>query len=56
MSTSTPQVLQAEAGAAGRLDRFLAEAFPQISRSRFQSLIAEGQVSVEGQAITLATS
>jgi 23S rRNA pseudouridine1911/1915/1917 synthase len=54
MSTSTPQVLQAEAGAAGRLDRFLAEAFPQISRSRFQSLIAEGQVSVEGQAITLA--
>lgn len=54
MSTSTPQVLQAEASAAGRLDRFLAEAFPDISRSRFQSLIAEGQVTVEGQPVTTA--
>ena len=30
----------------------LALAFPEVSRARFQKLIAEGQVSVEGQAVT----
>ena len=44
-------MLEAEAVAAGRLDRFLAEAFPDISRSRFQSLIAEGRVAVEGRVV-----
>jgi 23S rRNA pseudouridine1911/1915/1917 synthase len=39
---------------SGRLDRFLAEAFPAISRSRFQSLIAEGHVTVEGGVVTAA--
>lgn len=44
-------MLEAEAVSAGRLDRFLAEAFPDISRSRFQSLIAEGRVAVEGRVV-----
>ena len=39
------------ATAAPRLDRFLAEAFPALSRSRFQSLIAEGHVTVEGAVV-----
>ena len=47
-------MLEAEAVAAGRLDRFLAEAFPDISRSRFQSLIAEGRVAVEGRVVVEA--
>ncbi|MBI2718179.1 MAG: RluA family pseudouridine synthase [Rhizobiales bacterium] len=41
--------LEAVASASGRLDRCLAEAFPAISRSRFQSLIADGLVTVEGK-------
>ena len=40
------------AAASTRLDRFLAQAFPAISRSRFQNLIAEGSVSVEGGIVT----
>lgn len=44
-------MLEAEAASTGRLDRFLAEAFPEISRSRFQSLIAEGRVAVEGRVV-----
>ncbi len=36
----------------GRLDRALAQTFPQLSRSRFQSLIAEGMVTVEGAVTT----
>jgi 23S rRNA pseudouridine1911/1915/1917 synthase len=31
-----------------RLDQALARAFPEVSRSRFQALIAEGHVAVEG--------
>jgi len=42
-------MLSAAAPEAGRLDRILALAFPAISRSRFQSLIAEGCVAVEGK-------
>jgi 23S rRNA pseudouridine1911/1915/1917 synthase len=42
------QIAEDEAGE--RLDRALARRFPAFSRSRFQALIAEGQVSVEGQA------
>jgi 23S rRNA pseudouridine1911/1915/1917 synthase len=41
--------LTAPAEAAGlRLDRWLAEALPELSRSRIQALIAEGRVRVEG--------
>ena len=37
-----------------RLDRFLPHQFPQLSRSRFQTLIANGCVDVEGAAVTEA--
>ena len=40
--------LEAQAGEANRLDKALALAFPGMSRARFQALIAEGAVSVEG--------
>ncbi len=45
------QLLEAVAGAAERLDKALAAAFPEVSRARFQALIAEGAVSVEGEAV-----
>lgn len=32
----------------GRLDRTLADAFPEVSRARFQALIAEGRVTIDG--------
>ncbi|MGQ0484470.1 MAG: RluA family pseudouridine synthase [Hyphomicrobiales bacterium] len=51
MNSSAPQILET-AAPAGRLDRALAQAFPRLSRSRFQSLIAEGMVTVEGRAVT----
>lgn len=35
----------------GRLDRLLAEAYPEISRARFQRLIADGQVTVESHVV-----
>ena len=44
--------MSATVEAPDRLDRFLALAFPEVSRARFQRLIAEGQVSVEGVCIT----
>ncbi len=40
--------LETRATAPDRLDRALALAFPDVSRARFQALIAEGAVSVEG--------
>ena len=46
--------LEARAEAAGRLDKALATAFPGVSRARFQALIADGAVSVEGIAVTEA--
>jgi 23S rRNA pseudouridine1911/1915/1917 synthase len=48
------QTLEAEADADDRLDRFLARRFPDVSRARFQKLIADGLVSVEGQPVTEA--
>ena len=36
--------------APSRLDKFLAETFPDLSRARFQKLIAGGHVKVEGRA------
>ncbi len=40
--------LETHAAAADRLDKALSLAFPDVSRARFQALIAEGAVSVEG--------
>ncbi len=40
--------------AGERLDRFLAHRFPETSRARFQALIANGCVAVEGSAVTEA--
>ena len=34
-----------------RLDKFLAASFPDFSRARFQKLIADGYVSVEGRVV-----
>jgi 23S rRNA pseudouridine1911/1915/1917 synthase len=40
------------AGDSGmRLDRFLAQSFSEISRSRLQALIAQGAVSIDGETI-----
>lgn len=44
-------LLAATATEADRLDRALARAFPEVSRSRFQALIADGAVSVEGATV-----
>lgn len=51
MHSPQSKILRAEAVASERLDRFLAQTFPTISRSRFQSLIAEGMVTVEGLVV-----
>lgn len=48
------QRLETSAAAADRLDKALAAAFPEVSRARFQALIAEGAVSVEGDTVTEA--
>lgn len=48
------QLLETSATAADRLDKALAAAFPDVSRARFQALIAEGAVSVEGETVTEA--
>ncbi|MCA3554161.1 RluA family pseudouridine synthase [Aestuariivirga sp.] len=48
------QLLETSASGADRLDKALADAFPEMSRSRFQALIAEGAVSVEGATVTEA--
>ena len=46
---SPPIRLSAPADAAAiRLDRWLAGAVPQLSRSRLQALIEEGRVSLDG--------
>jgi 23S rRNA pseudouridine1911/1915/1917 synthase len=52
MIDAEPTILAAavEAGDEGlRLDRWLSSKFKEISRARFQALIAEGQVTVEGK-------
>ena len=43
--------LETRATAADRLDKALAQAFPDVSRARFQALIAEGAVTVEGVTV-----
>jgi 23S rRNA pseudouridine1911/1915/1917 synthase len=52
MTSQSSQTLSATVETPNRLDRFLALTFPEVSRARFQRLIAEGQVSVEGVCIT----
>lgn len=48
-----PTVLEARIETGGvRLDKALAEAFPQLSRARLQALLAEGAVETEGQVLT----
>jgi 23S rRNA pseudouridine1911/1915/1917 synthase len=54
MKSPPPQLLTATVDAeksGERLDRFLAGAFPETSRARFQALIAEGRVAVEGEPV-----
>ncbi|MCA3560874.1 MAG: RluA family pseudouridine synthase [Aestuariivirga sp.] len=46
--------LETSSAPAGRLDKALAAAFPDVSRARFQALIADGAVSVEGSPVTEA--
>ena len=41
--------------AEGRLDRALADALPGLSRARIQALLAEGRVSLNGQAVSDAS-
>lgn len=48
MSTAQPLYLQVDQPAA-RLDQWLAQAIPQLSRSQLQKLIRQGQVLVAGQ-------
>jgi 23S rRNA pseudouridine1911/1915/1917 synthase len=47
--TDTPSHLKATATEAIRLDKFLSGSFPDFSRARFQKLIADGRVTVEGR-------
>ncbi len=47
----TRAAIVGEEQAGSRLDRFLARALPDISRSRLQALIAEGCVTHDGQTI-----
>jgi 23S rRNA pseudouridine1911/1915/1917 synthase len=48
MSTAQPLYLQVDLPAA-RLDQWLAQSIPQLSRSQLQKLIRQGQVLVAGQ-------
>jgi 23S rRNA pseudouridine1911/1915/1917 synthase len=50
MSTAQPLYLQVDRPAA-RLDQWLAQAIPQLSRSQLQKLIRQGQVLVAGQPV-----
>jgi 23S rRNA pseudouridine1911/1915/1917 synthase len=51
----TPHVLTAEATDAGkRLDHFLQEKLPQYSRSRLQTWIREGRVTLDGTATNVS--
>ncbi|WP_422365610.1 RluA family pseudouridine synthase [Pelagibius sp.] len=45
-----------DAASGKRLDRLLAEALPQFSRSRLKALIDAGQVSLEGAAASAAST
>jgi 23S rRNA pseudouridine1911/1915/1917 synthase len=52
-STGNRYVAEVSAAQAGqRLDRFLAETVPTLSRTRLQALIADGQVACAGAAVS----
>src|SRR5262245_17062428 len=54
MTSPSSELLEAAVSpeeAGERLDRFLQRRFPQTSRARFQALIANGCVAVEGAAV-----
>ena len=53
MTTTSATVEEAQAGL--RLDRFLADALPALSRTRLQALIAEGAVACGGAKVTEAS-
>jgi 23S rRNA pseudouridine1911/1915/1917 synthase len=48
--SETHTVIVEEAQAGGRLDRILADALPDLSRSRLKALIQEGHVRIDGSA------
>lgn len=50
--TATHHVTVGPEAAGGRLDRLLADALPQLSRSRLKALIEEGCVSAGGRPVT----
>lgn len=52
MRSDTAQNLVCVAAQADRLDRVLAQALPDFSRARIQSLIRDGQARVDGVAVT----
>src|SRR6188768_3059528 len=57
MTSPLPVRLTATVGSehdGERLDRYLGQRFPEISRARFQTLIANGEVSVEGATTLIA--
>ena len=51
LAHSMSSTLEATATEAARLDKFLGAKFAEISRARFQKLIADGHVTVEGVAV-----
>lgn len=55
MSQSTRVVHLQVDGAGERLDRYLAQALPDLSRSRLQQLIRAGQVTLDGQPARSST-
>ena len=48
-SVAPRQIVVSPTGSGMRLDRFLAEQWPELSRTRVQELIEEGHVSVDGK-------
>lgn len=57
MTSPSPELLITSVSpeeAGERLDRFLPRRFPEVSRARFQALIANGCVDVEGAPVTEA--
>ena len=54
MISELSKSLEMQAQVAGRLDKALVAAFPDLSRTRLQALIAEGCVTVAGKVVTEA--
>ncbi|NLE84563.1 MAG: RluA family pseudouridine synthase [Chloroflexi bacterium] len=54
MKTETVEIVYEQASSQ-RIDKFLAEKLTQLSRAKIQELIAAGEVSVNGKAVTKAS-